>query len=129
MNPSSGVESGPDPFLRNLSMRSSQLRERAEQMQAELAKITETVKSRDGNASVTVGAGGIMRGLAIEPAGTRAKPEQLSRSIMIAYQQACRRAAEQGAEIMQRHAPGSPAVTMMREAIPPDPEEDEGAVT
>jgi DNA-binding protein YbaB len=128
MNPSSGAQSGPDPFLRNLSMRSSQLRERAEQLQAELATIIETVKSRDGNASVTVGAGGIMRGLVVEPAGTRATPDQLAHSIMTAYAQACRRIAEQAAEIMQRHAPGSPAVTMMREAIPPDPEDAEGAV-
>lgn len=121
MNPNA-AGLGTDAFLHNLTARSGELRARAEQMQTELAAILETARSRDGLASVTVGAGGIMRNLVVEPAGSRATPQQLAASIMVAYQQGCRAAAEKAAAIMQRHAPGSPAVAMMRDAIPPDPE-------
>lgn len=112
----------PRRFLEGVLQRTGDLRERAELMQAELAAITETVSSRDDLAAVTVGAGGIMRGLTITAGGTRVPPDQLARSIMTAYQSGCRSVAEQAAAVMQRHAPGSPAVTMMRDAVPPDPE-------
>lgn len=108
-------------FLRGINARAGELRARAEQAQAALAEILMEVRSRDGLATVTVGAGGIMRGLTVS--GTRAAPEQLSGSIMAAYQEGCRRAAQQAADIMERHAPGSPAVAMMRDAVPPDPDE------
>lgn len=123
MDPTSITGSGSDVFLRNLNVRSSQLRERAEQMQAELEAILETVQSADGSATVTVGSGGIMRDIAVGAASSRVTPQQLNRAIMTAYQQACRLAAEKAADIMERYAPGSPAVAMMRDAIPPDPEE------
>ncbi|MEO6887266.1 MAG: YbaB/EbfC family nucleoid-associated protein [Jatrophihabitantaceae bacterium] len=115
---------GTDAFLRNLNARSGELRARAEQMQVELSAVLETARARNGFATVTVGAGGIMRSLVIEPASAHATPAELAGGIMTAYQQGCRLAAEKAAEIVQRHAPGSPAVDMMRAAIPPDPDPD-----
>lgn len=99
-------------------------RERAERMQTELMAVLETVRSSDGLATVTVGAGGIMRDVRIT-GGSVANPERVRRAILSAYQQGCRAVGERAAEITQRYAPGSPAVEMMRDAIPPDPEDDE----
>jgi DNA-binding protein YbaB len=119
------VEPGQDPLagIRGLQARSAQLRERAEVLQVELAKISESVTSPDRIVTVTVGAGGIMRAVRVEPAGSRANPTHWAASVMKAYQQGCRLVGEQASELMQRHAPGSPAVQMMRDAIPPDPDE------
>jgi DNA-binding protein YbaB len=121
MNPNNDA----DALIRSVSVRSGELRERAERVQAELATILESSQSRDGLATVIVGAGGIMRKISMSPAATRATPDELNAAIMSAYQHGCRLAAEKAAEIVQRFAPGSPAVAMMRDAIPPDLDEDE----
>jgi DNA-binding protein YbaB len=115
---------GADALLARLRVTSAKLAERAEVAQAELAAVKAVVRSRDGVATVTVGAGGVMRGLQLTTNGARASDAQVSRSVMTAYQQGCRQVAEQAAAIMARHAPGSPAVAMMRDAIPPDPDEE-----
>lgn len=111
--------------LRELGEQASMLRQRAEQMQAELMAVSETVESRDGIATVTVGAGGIMRDVHIG-GGSAATPERVRQSIMSAYQQGCRVVGEKAADITERYAPGSPAVAMMRDAIPPDPDSEDG---
>ncbi|MEP7180219.1 MAG: YbaB/EbfC family nucleoid-associated protein [Pseudonocardiales bacterium] len=123
------MEPGPDPIrvLRSLQTRSADVRERAEALQAELAKISESVTSADRTVTVTVGAGGIMRGLVVEPGGERVRPTQWASAVLKAYQQGCRIVGERAAELMQRHAPGSPAVQMMRDAVPPDPDEEAAA--
>jgi DNA-binding protein YbaB len=122
VQPDNGRPRAADAALDGLTRRSHELRERAEQSQAELAAILESVRSGDGLATVTVGAGGILRNLELATGATRADASTLSRSIMTAYQDGCRRAGERAAEIIERLAPGSPAVAMMREAIPPDPD-------
>jgi YbaB/EbfC DNA-binding family protein len=119
------VEPGSDPLdmLRSLQARSAQLRERAEALQAELAKISESVTSPDRRVTVTVGAGGIMRGLRVEPGGAPPNPSQWAAAVMKAYQQGCRLVGERAGDLMEKHTPGSPAVQLMREAIPPDPDD------
>lgn len=119
MDPQSTVG---DP-LHRINVMSEQLRERAMQMQRELEAVKEVVESRDGIATVTVGAGGILRDLRIG-GGSGATPEHIRTAIMSAYQQGCRAVGEKAADITERFAPGSPAVAMMREAIPPDPDPD-----
>lgn len=121
------MDPGSDPLgvLRSLKARSAEMRERAEALQAELAKISESVTSADRTVTVTGGAGGIMRGLRVEPAGERVSSTQCASAALKAYQQGCRIVGERAADLMQRHAPGSPAVQMMREAVPPDPDEAE----
>ena len=113
--------------LDQLQERTSELRVRAEQMQTELAAVSETVESGDGIATVTVGAGGILRDLRIG-GGSAATPERIRAAIMSAYGQGCRSVGRRAADITERFAPGSPAVAMMRAAVPPDPEQDESDV-
>ena len=115
--------SGPQDYTRQLAAKSAELRQRAEALQAELARIVASVTSPDRTVTVTVGAGGVMRGIAIEQAGLRATPTQWSSAVMRAYAEACRRVGEQAAELVERHTPGSPAVAMMRAAVPPEDEE------
>ncbi|MGI8678410.1 MAG: YbaB/EbfC family nucleoid-associated protein [Jatrophihabitans sp.] len=115
-------------YLRGMNERGAELRARAERMQAELAEIVEDVRSRDDLVTVTVGAGGIMRGLVVSHAGARGEPARLSRSIMSAYAEGCRRVGERAAAVVARDAPTSPAVAMMRDAVPPpSPEFEEDA--
>jgi len=113
----------PGILIREVTERSKQLRERAEAMRAELAEVLEKVTSRDRAVTVTVGAGGIMRGITVESGGHRSSPQHLVESVMKAYAEGCRRAGERAAEIVERYTPNSPAVAMMRSSLPPeDPE-------
>lgn len=121
------MEGGVDPgsFAERLRVQSAQLRQRAEVLQAELAKISESVTSPDRLVTVTVGAGGVMRSIKIESAGMRATPSQWSDAVMRAYAQGCRIVGERAAALVEQHAPGTPAVELMREAIPPAPDEEQ----
>jgi hypothetical protein len=101
------------------------LRQRAEALRTELAEISESVTSPDRAVTVTVGAGGIMRAIKIEPAGQRATPMQWSDAVMRAYAQGCRLVGERAAALVERHTPGTPAVALMREAVPPPPEAEQ----
>jgi hypothetical protein len=123
--PMDPTASAAEQFLRDVNRRSGDLRVRAEIVQAELAAILETGRTKDGLATVTVGAGGIMRDVSVQLSGS-ITPALVNRAIMRAYQEGCRLAAQRATDIMARHAPGSPAVAMMRDAIPPDPEDDTG---
>ena len=118
------AETAAQAALREFNARSSELRDRALRMQGELAALSETVRSGDGLATVTVGAGGIMRDLRIG-GGSAANPERIRQAVMSAYQQGCRAIGQKAADITERFAPGSPAVAMMRDAVPPDPEPDD----
>ena len=115
---------GADPreIVRGIQERSADLRHRAEALQRQLAALEVAVTAPDRSVTVTVGAGGILRSIAVEPSGTRAAPAQWSQAVMQAYAQACRAVAERAADLVQQHTPGSPAVRLMRDAIPPDPD-------
>jgi hypothetical protein len=95
------------------------LRQRAELLRAELAAISEKVTSPDRLVTVTVGAGGVLHGITIESAGQRANPSQWADAVMRAYAQGCRVVGERAAALVERHTPGTPAVRLMREAVPP----------
>jgi DNA-binding protein YbaB len=120
------VQPGLDPqsFGAHMREKSLQLRARAEALRTELAAVSETVTSPDRLVTVTVGAGGVLRGIAIEPAGLRATPSQWSAAVMRAYGQGCRAVGERAAELVESHTPGSPAATMMREALPPEVDDE-----
>lgn len=105
--------------LRGLTQRTHELREQAEAMRAELAEVQEQVTSRDRFVTVTVGAGGILRGIRVEGGGQRASAQQIATAVLSAYGEGCRRAGERAAAIVERTMPGTPAVTLMREAVPP----------
>lgn len=114
----------PSGILRTLQERSAELRTRAEALQRELAAIEVAVTAPDRSVTVTVGAGGVLRGIAVDPRGARATPARWSQAVMRAYAQACREVGERAAALVQQHSPGSPAVQLMRDAIPPDPDAD-----
>lgn len=120
------MQPGLDPrsITRDIEARSAELRQRAMAIQAELARLQESVTSPDRIVTVTVGAGGVMRGIKVEPTGLRATPTQWADAVMKAYAQGCRIVGERAAELMERHTPGSPVVAMMRDALPPEPDED-----
>jgi hypothetical protein len=44
---------------------------------------------------------------------------------MRAYAQGCRLVGERAAALVEQHTPGTPAVALMREAVPPPEEEQE----
>lgn len=117
----------PSILLREVTEKSKKLREQAEAMRAELADVLEKVTSRDRAVTVTVGAGGIMRGITVESGGHRSSPQHLVDSIMKAYGEASRRAGEKAADIVARYTPNSPAVAMMRNSVPPGEDEAEGS--
>jgi hypothetical protein len=100
-------------------------RQRAEALRAELAKISESVTAPDRTVTVTVGAGGIMRGIKVETAGQRATPTQWADAVMRAYANGCRLVGERAAALVEQHTPGTPAVQLMREAVPPPPEAEQ----
>jgi DNA-binding protein YbaB len=106
-------------LLREITEKSKQMREQAELMRAELADVLATVTSKDRVVSVTVGAGGIMRGITIESGGHRSTPQQVASAVLSAYGEACRQAGERSADIVERYTPNSPAVAMMRDSVPP----------
>lgn len=116
----------PGILLREITEKSKQMRERAEAMRAELAEVLVSVTSPDRLVSVTVGAGGIMRRIAVEPAGQRATAQQVAAAVMKAYGEACRQAGQRSADIVERFTPNSPAVAMMRDSVPPASPEYEG---
>jgi DNA-binding protein YbaB len=116
----------PGILLREITEKSKQLREQAEAMRAELADVLVSVTSPDRAVSVTVGAGGIMRGIKVESGGLRATPTQLTDAVMRAYGEACRQAGQRSADIVERYTPNSPAVAMMRDSVPPPSPEYEG---
>jgi DNA-binding protein YbaB len=105
-----------------LRARAAQLRERAEALRADLAKVSESVTSPDRLVTVTVGAGGVMRGIKVEPDGQRATPTQWADAVMRAYAQGCRIVGEKAAALVEQHTPGTPAADLMRAAVPPPPE-------
>lgn len=110
--------------LRAMGAMAAGLRERAERLQSQLAELSETVTSADRLVSVTVGAGGIMRSIRLESGGQSADPAKLLNAVMKAYAAGCRQVGQRAADLMSQHAPGSPAVEMMRDAIPPEPENE-----
>jgi DNA-binding protein YbaB len=120
----------PGSVIQGITKESKRLRERAEAMQTELAELREDVMSRDHVVTVTVGAGGIMRGINIEADGQAARPHEVAAAVMSAYGEGCRRVGEKAAEIVARFTPNSPLVTFMHDSVPPvAPDFDEGNQT
>lgn len=110
--------------LREMTEKTAQLRQQAEQLRLEIAKISETVTSPTRLVSVTVGAGGVMQGIRVEAAGQRATATQISEAIMRAYGAGCRAAGERSAELVERFSPRSPVAQFMRESLPPADEDE-----
>jgi len=125
---SSWSQAQAEQYLREQTIRFTKMREDAERVKQELADSTATVTSPNGAVTVTVGSGGVMRSLRFGPRAEDVPLAQLSSSIMAAYGKACREAAERGVAIMsQLVGEDSPSLQLMRNAIPPDPETDDGA--
>lgn len=116
----------PGILLRELTEKSKQMRAQAEAMRAELAEVVVDVTSPDRVVTVTVGAGGIMRGITVASGGHRSTPQQVVAAVLSAYGEGCRRAGQQAADIVERYTPNSPAVAMMRDSVPPPAPEFEG---
>jgi DNA-binding protein YbaB len=101
------------------------LRERGERVKAELAATEATASDGTGAVTVTVGAGGVMRSVRFAESARKLPMDKLSSQLMHAYLQACRAAAEQSVAIMSELVgPDSPSLQLMRDAIPPAPEEE-----
>ncbi|MGH8961717.1 MAG: YbaB/EbfC family nucleoid-associated protein [Jatrophihabitantaceae bacterium] len=121
----SGGTLDPDAFVREQVARFGQLRERAEQVKAELAQNTATARS-EGVVTVTVGAGGVMQSISFGPKAEGLGAAKLSATTMRVYGQACRAAAARSQQILgELVGPDSPTLQLMRDAVPPDPDEEE----
>jgi DNA-binding protein YbaB len=124
---SSWTREQAEQYLEQQAQRYAKMREDAERVKQQLAESTATVTSPNGAVTVTVGSGGVMRSLRFGQRAEGLPLAQLSASIMAAYGTACRRAAEQSVEIVSELVgPDSPTLQLMRDAIPPDPDEQEG---
>jgi DNA-binding protein YbaB len=124
---SSWTREQAEQYLEQQAQRYAKMREDAERVKQQLADSTATVTSPNGAVTVTVGSGGVMRSLRFGPRAEGLPLAQLSSSIMAAYGKACRHAAEQGVEIVSELVgPDSPTLQLMRAAIPPDPDQEEG---
>lgn len=117
--------SEPSAMLADLTERSHEFRRRAEELQVQIAEISESVTSEDRRVTVTVGAGGVMHSIRVEPDGNTATANQLVTSVMRAYRKGCTRAGERSADLVERNTPGSPVADFMRAAVPPEPDEDQ----
>lgn len=124
---SSWTREQAEQYLEQQAQRYAKMREDAERVKLQLAESTATVTSPNGAVTVTVGSGGVMRSLRFGQHAEGLPLAQLSSSIMAAYGKACRQAAEQGVEIVSELVgPDSPTLQLMRDAIPPDPDQEEG---
>ena len=124
---SSWTREQAEQYLEQRAQRYAKMREDAERVKQQLAESTATVTSPNGAVTVTVGSGGVMRSLRFGQRAEGLPLAQLSASIMAAYGTACRRAAEQSVEIVSELVgPDSPTLQLMRDAIPPDPDQQEG---
>ena len=124
---SSWTREQAEQYLEQQAQRYAKMREDAERVKQQLAESTATVTSPNGSVTVTVGSGGVMRSLRFGQRAEGLPLAQLSASIVAAYGKACRQAAEQGVEIVSELVgPDSPTLQLMRNAIPPDPDQEEG---
>lgn len=124
---SSWTREQAEQYLEQQAQRYGKMREDAERVKQQLAESTATVTSPNGAVTVTVGSGGVMRSLRFGQRAEGVPLAHLSSSIMAAYGKACRQAAEQGVEIVSELVgPDSPTLQLMRDAIPPDPDQEEG---
>jgi len=114
------------PELRSQIDRFRELRERGERVRAQLADAHATARSNSGAVTVTVGAGGVLHELRLAEPARKLPLGKLAEEIMAAYRQAAREVAEQGVEIMGTLVgPDSPTLQLMRDAIAPEPSEQE----
>lgn len=110
------------PELRTQVERFRELRERGEQVRAQLAAAQATARSTSGSVTVTVGAGGVLHQVHLNEPARKLPLGKLSEDIMAAYRAAAREVAEQGVEIMSTLVgPNSPTLQLLRDAAPADP--------
>jgi DNA-binding protein YbaB len=125
---SSGGLGDPDSYVREQSAHFAQLREQAEQARAQLAQNTVTISDGDSIVTITVGAGGVMQSIKFGPRANQLQPAQLSAAVMRTYGQACRQAAARSQQIIgELVGAESPTLQLMRDAVPPDPDDDAAA--
>jgi DNA-binding protein YbaB len=125
---SSGGLGDPDSYVREQSARFAQLREQAEQVRAQLAQNTVTISDGDSIVTMTVGAGGVMQSIKFGPRANQLQPAQLSAAVMRTYGQACRQAAARSQQIIgELVGAESPTLQLMRDAVPPDSDDDAAA--
>jgi DNA-binding protein YbaB len=125
---SSGGLGDPDSYVREQSAHFAQLREQAEQARAQLAQNTVTISDGDSIVTITVGAGGVMQSIRFGPRANQLQPAQLSAAVMRTYGQACRQAAARSQQIIgELVGAESPTLQLMRDAVPPDPDDDAAA--
>jgi DNA-binding protein YbaB len=114
-----------DSFVDEQTQRFDELRARAEQARNQLAQNLVTERDSDGVVTIVVGAAGIMQSITFGPRANQLQPAQLSSVVMGTYRQACRRAAERSQQIVgELVGPDSPTVQLLRDAVPPDPEDE-----
>lgn len=117
------------PPLREQVNRFRQLRERGERARQELADVRATARSNTGAVTVTVGAGGVLQQVDVSEQARKLAPARLSAEIMATYRRAAQDVAEKGVEIMRGLVgPESPTLQLIRDAIPAEPETDDGIV-
>jgi DNA-binding protein YbaB len=125
---SSGGLGDPDSYVREQSAQFAQLREQAEQARAQLTQNTVTISDGDSIVTITVGAGGVMQSIKFGPRADQLQPAQLAAAVMRTYGHACRQAAARSQQIIgELVGAESPTLQLMRDAVPPDSDDDAAA--
>lgn len=102
--------------------RAEEMAARAKAAGAQLAALTVSATSYDEEVTVTVGSGGILKGIVAGRAAAGLAPDQLCAAIMQAYAVASRRASEQASEVMASAiGRDTESMRLLRAAMPPEP--------
>lgn len=118
----------PDPqaWLKDYQQRITALKEKAEKAKEQMADNRVELTSENGHVKLSVTGAGSLQSLEITDAASSAKPKELGKTIMQTYRKAVSQAGARTVEIMSGlGGPNSQAAEIVKEAIPPEPEEDE----
>lgn len=120
----------PDPqeWLQGYQQRIAALKEKAEKARAQMADNRVELTSENGHVKLAVNGAGALQTIEITDAASTAKPSELSKTIMQTYRKAVAQAGARTMEIMSGlGGRNSQAMEIIKDAVPPEPEEDTAA--
>ena len=112
-------QAGHEERLRRIAQRGATLK-------AELEATELSATSPDGAVTAVVGAGGVLKDLRFGARAQGLSPEHLRTDVLAAYRNACAQAAQRSADTVARLVgTDNPAFAMLRDAIPPGPDDED----
>lgn len=112
----------PD-WLADLQRQGQEMQQRSEQLQADMAELSESASSPDGSVQVTVGGNGALRDLQIGPQAMSKTGPQLAAEVMRLSATAQSAAAKRVMSMVEPLA-GADAMEAMRSYLPPELEDE-----